>query len=83
MESKTPLTDAHRLAPNEILTAQRFDTLLDHARRLEVALALAEERLTHIADFTNGYGDVAGIVYKCAREALREIENLKEGNHAR
>lgn len=75
----TPLTDAHRLAPNEILTAQRFDALYDHARRLESALTEAEEQLSLIADFTNGYGDVAGIVCKRAREALQTIEQIKGG----
>ncbi len=58
------------------------EPLEDRIRRLESALALAEEQLSVIADFTSGYGDVAGVVHMRAREALRAIEQAKENFNA-
>lgn len=86
MESKpTPLTDA-RIAKhgscaglNEL--AAHYNDLLDHARRLERAMAGAEEALNRIASWREGA--VVGSSFDepgsagIARAALAQIEELR------
>ena len=49
-------------------------TLRERLERAEKAAEGLREQMELIANFTNGYGDVVGIVYKRAREALRQYD---------
>ncbi len=89
MGSKTPLTDA---VAGKLVGAPFKDgehPLVDHARRLESALALAEGALLHYTGVVESVNDPKDFTEKVsdagnhARDALLAIEKLKEGNHAR
>lgn len=74
--------DSYVQCQREFISRERFDEhIAPKLRDLTAANAEVEryrKALEKIEDFTNGYGDVAGVVYRIAREALAGNQKEKQ-----